>query len=87
MLFAETVPGVPIDLAKFDINGPTALLILVLISGILAIVRGWVVPKPYYDREVQRGDDATTALQKTNEALEALTKEVKIRREVRSSDD
>lgn len=71
----------PVDVKSYIPDGPTALLITILLFAIIAIVKGWVVPKPFYDREVKRGDDATDALRKNNEVLEALTSEVRIRRE------
>jgi len=41
------------------------------------IINGTLVPRTYYDREVKRGDAATTAAQSNADALKVLTDEVK----------
>lgn len=84
MIFAETIPGIPIDPSKFDIDGPVALLILVLVAGLYSVVKGWVVPKAYYDREVKRGDEYLDALKRNTDVIDALTVEVRTRKETRS---
>ena len=86
-IFAETIPGIPLDPSKFDINGPVALLLLVLVAGIFSIVKGWVVPKAYYDREVKRGDEYLEALKRNSDVIDALTVEVRTRKDVRSNND
>ena len=84
-IFAETIPGIPLDPSKFNIDGPVALLILVLIAGLFSVVKGWVVPKAYYDREVKRGDDYLDALKRNTDVIDALTVEVRARRNTRSN--
>jgi hypothetical protein len=76
--------GVPIDLSQFEIGGPLALLILCLMFAVIAVFRGWVVPKSFYDKEVKRGDELFDSLKKNNDSLDALTTEIRVRREGRS---
>jgi uncharacterized ion transporter superfamily protein YfcC len=72
--------GVPIDLSQFEISGPIALLILCMMLAVLAVFRGWVVPRSFYDKEVKRGDDLFDALKKNNDTLDALTTEIRVER-------
>ena len=67
----------PINVRSFIPDGPTALLIVVLVLGIVGFVKGYVVPKPVYDREVKRAEDATVALHKNNENIEDLASEMR----------
>lgn len=48
------MPDLVTILDALDAFGTLGLAIL----GLLAFVRGWIVPKAIYDREVRRGDDA-----------------------------
>ena len=45
------------------------------------IINGTLVPRAYYDREVKRGDTATTAAESNAAALKDLTEETKLKRE------
>lgn len=83
MIFAEA--GLPVDIEHFIPDGPTALLVILLIGSVFAIVKGYVVPKIYYDKEVKRADDATDTLRKQTDAIEALTNEIRVRREARDA--
>jgi hypothetical protein len=57
-------------------------LINIGIAGIILVlvIRGDLVPRPYYDREVKRGDAATAAAQANSEALKDLTDEIRRQR-------
>ncbi len=56
-------------------------LINIGIAGVILVlvIRGDLVPRPYYEREVKRGDAATLAAQSTGQALKDLTDEIRRR--------
>lgn len=71
------------DVSQFITDPPLALLFIVILSGIIALGRGLVVPKPIYDREVKRADksEETNALMLASQrdmtqSLKDLTSEV-----------
>jgi hypothetical protein len=59
--------------------GAVALLIVTLMTGTLAFIRGWIVPRFIYDHEVERADDATQTLSALTIAVKSLTEEVRAR--------
>lgn len=67
--FFEVIP----DVSKFITDPPTALLIIVILGGVLALGKGLVVPRPIYDREVKRADKSDSTATMTIEALSKLT--------------
>ena len=75
LILSQVNPGV--DVRSFIPDGPTALLIMLLIVTALSFAKGLVVPKPFYDKEVERADKATEALHKNNAVIEDLTSEMR----------
>lgn len=55
--------------------GAFTVLVALGISLGVAFVRGWIVPRFVYDREVARGDRLETQVDRMAEALEALADE------------
>lgn len=70
--------GLP-DIKSFIDSGAVALLITLLLGGFVAFAKGMVVPKPFYEREVTRGDKLTEIVERHSDALKALTDEVRAR--------
>jgi hypothetical protein len=70
------LPDIP-ALAKTlsDLGGWAAFLALGISLG-FAVVKGWLVPGRYFDREVARADKAELAAVKNAEVLERLTMSV-----------
>lgn len=66
-----------VDITSFIKDGPTALLITLLVLAVIGIIKGYVVPKPFYDKEVKRADDATDALKKNNDVIADLATEMR----------
>ena len=81
----------PIDIKTFIDSGAVALLITLLLAGFIALAKGLVVPKPFYEREVKRADtleaagkeqlstmkDLTEAFKENTQATNAVVLEVK----------
>lgn len=44
---------------------------------LVLIVTGYLVPKPYYERELARADKATDAAEKNADALKSMTETTK----------
>lgn len=65
--------------ALLDIGGWGAFLALGIIVAV-AVIRGWLVPGRYFDREVARGDKIQIAAERNAEAIVALTDELRQRR-------
>lgn len=72
--------ALPINVGQFITDPPIALLIIILLGGILAFYKGWVVPRFVYDRETARADKATEASANVTEALRDLTVEIRQRK-------
>lgn len=64
----------PLALAKAlaDLGGWGAFLALAVALAV-AVIRGWLVPGRYFDREVARGDKADLAATRNAESIERLT--------------
>ena len=60
-----------------DLGGWTAFVILSVAAGV-GVVKGWIVPGRYFDREVARGDKAETQALRNAEAIERLTTSVDV---------
>ena len=60
--------------------GTLGLAILALVG----FLRGWIVPKGIYDREVERGDKATDLAARQGTAIDRILTLLEARREVPS---
>ncbi len=69
----ELIPNV----REYIDSGAVALLITLLIGGLVTVVRGLLVPKNIYEREVKRADALEDTLKETSTALLDLTNAVK----------
>lgn len=66
----------PVELAQ---AGGWATVIAIIGAVGLAFIRGWIVPRFVYDREVTRADRLEQQLDRNTAALETLTDEVRRR--------
>jgi hypothetical protein len=64
---------IAIGKALADLGGWSAFLVLSVALAV-SVIKGWLVPGRYFDREVARGDKAETQATRNAEALEALSK-------------
>lgn len=74
----------PTELITRFISDPeVALLVISYGLAIVGFYKGLIVPKFIYENEKSRADKAITAAEKVTDALEALTTEIRQRRESR----
>lgn len=75
MVYDVTLPD-PAALAQ---AGPWAVVVAIGVALGVAFVRGWIVPRFVYDREVQRGDRNEDLLGQVVQSVKDLTDEVRRR--------
>lgn len=62
------------------INDPETALVLILLGvAVIALYRGWVVPKTYHEKTEERASRAEKSLEEVTEALNDLTVEIRQR--------
>lgn len=69
-----------LDVSKFITDGPTALLVILLLSALLGAYRGWWVPAYLYNQLREDVDTQSDVNEKMVEVLTELSHDIRERR-------